>query len=110
MLAGEALDGVGLYFEKEVYSLFSNGLAAAVLEVLVTRLGGAAEVMFDVIGYCTGGYCVDAAVGGLRARGYQVTVLAGACAAIGGDEGMETSRVNLREQGALWSDEVSVAE
>ncbi|MGB1699302.1 MAG: hypothetical protein ACPHRO_05065, partial [Nannocystaceae bacterium] len=110
MLAGEALDGVGLYFEKEVYSLFSNGLAAAVLEVLVARLGGAAEVMFDVIGYCTGGYCVDAAVEGLRARGYQVTVLAGACAAIGGDEGMETSRVNLREQGALWSDEVSVAE
>ncbi|MEX1366507.1 MAG: cysteine hydrolase family protein, partial [Nannocystaceae bacterium] len=74
-LAAEALDGVGLLFEKEVYSLFSNPAAEPVIATLVAELGGAEQVRFDVIGYCTGGYCVDAAATGLAQRGYRVRVL-----------------------------------
>lgn len=103
-LAAEALEGVGLYFEKEVYSLFSNGLADPVLTALVSKLGGPGAVMFEVIGYCTGGYCVDAAVEGLLTRGYQVTVQEGACAAIGGADGMRRSKEALGLLGAVWED------
>src|SRR5690606_12359442 len=84
-LALEAIDGVGLYFEKEVYSLFSNPAAQPVLAELVTALGGTDAVCFEVIGYCTGGYCVDAAALGLRELGYQVRVRAAATAALGGE-------------------------
>lgn len=101
-LVVEALEGVGLYFEKEVYSLFSNRLADPVLAALVSKLGGPHAVMFDVIGYCAGGYCVDAAVEGLLQRGFQATVLAGSCAAIGGDDGMAKSRARLVALGAQW--------
>ncbi|MBV1856842.1 MAG: isochorismatase family protein, partial [Nannocystaceae bacterium] len=59
-LAAEALAGVGLYFEKEVYSLFDNPAATPVVAALVEAMGGADAVVFDVLGYCTGGYCVDA--------------------------------------------------
>ncbi|MCA9712334.1 MAG: cysteine hydrolase family protein [Myxococcales bacterium] len=101
-LAAEALDGVGLLFEKEVYSLFSNLAAAAVIDRMVARLGGPQAVRFDVIGYCTGGYCVDAAVRGLLARGYSVRVLAEATAAIGGVAGQAESRQQLTAAGAQW--------
>jgi len=101
-LADEALAGVGLFFEKEVYSLFSNPAAAPVLEQLVARLGGPSEVRFDVIGYCTGGYCVDAAARGLRSRGYRVRVLASATAAIGGVAGQAQSRQQLSASGVEW--------
>ncbi|MEM9455377.1 MAG: cysteine hydrolase family protein [Myxococcota bacterium] len=101
-LAAEALAGVGLYFEKEVYSLFSNPVAAPVIERLVERLGGASLVRFDVVGYCTGGYCVDAAVRGLLSQGYRVRVLAGATAAIGGVAGQAESRQQLTASGAQW--------
>ena len=103
-LAAEALDGVGIYFEKEVYSLFSNPAAELVLASLVERLGGRDAVVFDVLGYCTGGYCVDAAAAGLVERGYRVRVLAGATAAIGGDEGQAKSRETLTAQGVTWLD------
>jgi len=102
-LAQEACDGVGLYFEKEVYSLFLNPTAEVVLDALVERLGGRSDVRFDVIGYCTGGYCVDAAVRGLLERGYAVTVLAYATAPIGGDAGAERSSRELRALGATWA-------
>lgn len=101
-LAKEACDGVGIYFEKEVYSLFSNPVSAPVLAALVERLGGSDAVCFEVLGYCTGGYCVDAAVTGLLERGYIVRVLADATAAIGGLEGALRSRDALREAGATW--------
>jgi nicotinamidase/pyrazinamidase len=101
-LAAEALEGVGLYFEKEVYSLFSNPAAEPVIARLVESLGGPAAVCFDVIGYCTGGYCVDAAALGLRERGYAVRVLAAATAAIGGAEGQERSRDRLSAAGIAW--------
>ncbi|MCA9649900.1 MAG: cysteine hydrolase family protein [Myxococcales bacterium] len=101
-LAAEARDGVGLLFEKEVYSLFSNPVAEPVIARLVADLGGPAAVCFDVIGYCTGGYCVDAAATGLVERGYRVRVLARATAAIGGDEGQARSRERLAAAGVEW--------
>lgn len=104
-LANEALDGVGVYFEKEVYSLFSNPAAEHVVAALVQALGGPQRVVFEVLGYCTGGYCVDAAVEGLLARGYEVRVLGAACAAIGGDEGQTSSRSRLQAAGATWVDD-----
>lgn len=102
-LAAEALAGVGLYFEKEVYSLFSNPSAEPVLEALVEAMGGRDAVTFDVLGYCTGGYCVDAAATGLVERGYQVRVLSTATAAIGGDAGVEASRETLTARGVEWA-------
>lgn len=101
-LVAEARSGVGLYFEKEVYSLFSNPVAAPVLAALVESLGGPSAVVFDVVGYCTGGYCVDAAARGLRERGYAVRVHAGATAAIGGAEGQARSARELAAAGVQW--------
>lgn len=101
-LAGEALAGVGIYFEKEVYSLFDNPAAAAVVAALVQSMGGPDAVVFDVFGYCTGGYCVDAAARGLAERGYSVRVLSAATAPIGGPKGAEASRASLTEQGVAW--------
>lgn len=101
-LAAEALAGVGLYFEKEVYSLFSNPAAEPVLTRLVEALGGPAAVRFEVIGYCTGGYCVDAAALALVERGYQVRVRAAATAAIGGGSGQAGSRQRLEAAGVEW--------
>jgi nicotinamidase/pyrazinamidase len=101
-LAAEAAAGVGLYFEKEVYSLLSNPAAAPVIDALVARLGGPEAVVFDVMGYCTGGYCVDAAARGLAERGLNVRVLADATAAIGGDAGQARSRADLSAAGIVW--------
>jgi nicotinamidase/pyrazinamidase len=103
-LAAEATAGVGLYFEKEVYSLFANPTAAPVLAALVARLGGKDNVRFDVVGYCTGGYCVDAAAVGLRELGYRVRVLAEGTAAIGGADGEARSRAELQAAGVEWAD------
>ena len=94
-LAAEAVDGVGVYFEKEVYSLFVNPMAEKVVAALVEKLGGKDNVIFDVIGYCTGGYCVDAAVAGLVERGYKVRVIEAATAAIGGEDGVAKSKADL---------------
>ncbi len=102
-LAAEALDGVGLYFEKEVYSLFSNPAAEHVVAALVEAMGGADRVTFDVLGYCTGGYCVDAAASGLAERGYRVRVLSSATAPIGGPAGAEASRADLTARGIEWA-------
>lgn len=101
-LADEALSGVGIFFEKEVYSLFSNPAAERVIAALVEGMGGKDQVVFDVLGYCTGGYCVDAAVKGLLERGYQVRVLGGATAAIGGAQGQAKSKDELTALGATW--------
>lgn len=101
-LAEEACAGVGIYFEKEVYSLFANAAAAPVIEAIVERLGGRSRVRFDVVGWCTGGYCVDAAAEGLRERGYAVRVLAAATAPIGGSVGAASSRARLCAMGIEW--------
>jgi nicotinamidase/pyrazinamidase len=101
-LAAEALAGVGVYFEKEVYSMFSNPTAAPVVEALVEAMGGADQVRFDVLGYCTGGYCVDAAAQGLHDRGFAVRVLGFATAAMGGNSAAERSATDLRASGVEW--------
>jgi nicotinamidase/pyrazinamidase len=101
-LAAEAMAGVGVYFEKEVYSLFANPAAAPVIDALANAMGGAEQVTFDVLGYCTGGYCVDAAAQGLRERGYRVRVLAFATSPIGGAAGAERSAADLARLGVEW--------
>jgi nicotinamidase/pyrazinamidase len=66
----------GVYFEKEVYSLFANPLAERFLERLVAHAassaGGPPELF--VYGVATD-YCVKAAALGLAGRGYRVTLL-----------------------------------
>ena len=106
-LAKEAVDGVGLYFEKEVYSLFDNPLAEPVLQQIGRLLGGDwTRIQIDVMGYAAGGYCVDAAVKVLcKTLGSQratVRVLSYAVAAIGGSAGMAKSKATLTSMGAEW--------
>lgn len=79
-LASELLSGANqaLYFEKEVYSLFANPLAEAVVEALDAAVGGARFVVFGVATE----YCVQAAALGLADRGYEVVLLNDAVAGI----------------------------
>lgn len=103
--ASEALSGVGLFFEKEVYSAFANPNAEIYLDWLVEVMGGKENVTFQVYGYCTGGFCVDGFVLGLLQRGYKVQVVADACVAIDGafgPDGNEYSRKTLTEAGATF--------
>lgn len=65
----------GLYFEKEVYSLFANPSAEPIVSALADALGG--EPTFVVFGVATD-YCVRAAALGLRERGHTVTVVSDA--------------------------------
>ncbi|APR79429.1 Nicotinamidase [Minicystis rosea] len=69
----------GAYFEKEVYSLFANPLAARFLAALVRKAGGQPEMI--VYGVATD-YCVKAAALGLRERGHRTTLLTDAIAGI----------------------------
>jgi len=101
--SAEAQSGVGLYFEKEVYSAFANPNAAALIERLVDDLGGKNSVVFQIFGYCTGGFCVDAFACGLAERGYRVEVILDATAAIdtpdNGMNGIAHSRDTLTAAG-----------
>jgi len=67
----------GVYFEKEVYSLFANPLAERFLTALTQ--GAAPEMV--VYGVATD-YCVKAAALGLASRGYRTAVLTDAIAGI----------------------------
>lgn len=69
----------GVYFEKEVYSLFANPVAEDLVRALAAALGGGPE--FVVYGVATD-YCVRAAALGLAQRGYRTTVLTDAVAGI----------------------------
>ncbi len=82
---GSVLDEVvrgatqGVYFEKEVYSLFANPLAEGFVADLMARIGGTPELV--VYGVATD-YCVKAAALGLARRGYRTTLLTDATAGI----------------------------
>lgn len=80
-IVGEVLRGAtqGVYFEKEVYSLFANPVAETFLEKLVAAAGCAPD--FFVYGVATD-YCVKAAALGLAQRGYRTTLLGDAIAGI----------------------------
>lgn len=69
----------GVYFEKEVYSLFANPLAERFLQALFATLPAPPELF--VYGVATD-YCVKAAALGLRARGYTTTLITDAVAGI----------------------------
>ncbi len=78
--AAELAEGVaqGLYFEKEVYSLFVNPIAEQVVAALSAHLGAPRFVVYGV----ATDYCVKAAALGLRQRSYEVAVLTDAVAGI----------------------------
>jgi nicotinamidase/pyrazinamidase len=67
----------GVYFEKEVYSLFANPLAERFLRAFV----GDSPTEFFVYGVATD-YCVKSAALGLAERGFRTTVLTDAIAGI----------------------------
>jgi nicotinamidase/pyrazinamidase len=69
----------GVYFEKEVYSLFANPMAEPFLKALVPQ--GSASPEFIVYGVATD-YCIRAAALGFAQRGYRTTVLVDAIAGI----------------------------
>jgi nicotinamidase/pyrazinamidase len=83
----------GVYFEKEVYSLFANPLAERFLRSLEAAAGK--PVQCFVYGVATD-YCVKAAALGLAERGYATTLLTDAVAGIT-PEGTEAA---LREMTA----------
>jgi nicotinamidase/pyrazinamidase len=68
----------GVYFEKEVYSLFANPQASRFLAKLVALLRQPDLVVYGV----ATDYCVKAAALGLAARGYRTTLLTDAIAGI----------------------------
>jgi nicotinamidase/pyrazinamidase len=94
----------GVYFEKEVYSLFANPLAERFLKELVAGEGSRPE--FVVYGVATD-YCVRAAALGLAERGYRTTVLTDAIAGITPEgteaalEAMKAAGVTLATAGDL---------
>ena len=91
----EVASGVtqGVYFEKEVYSLFANPLAEPFLKALFATFPEPPELF--VYGVATD-YCVKEAALGLRARGYATTLITDATAGIT-PEGTEAA---LREMTA----------
>ena len=110
----EATNGVGIYFEKEVYSAFANPNAEPMIEALVDALGGPDAVEFQVFGYCTGGFCVDAFCTGLIARGYAVSLILDATAAIdtpdNGGDGRAHSATILAASGVRIIDTATALE
>lgn len=69
----------GVYFEKEVYSMFANPLAERFVRKLVDHLGPETELI--LFGVATD-YCVRAAALGLASRGYRTTLVTDAIAGI----------------------------
>jgi nicotinamidase/pyrazinamidase len=92
-LAGELCTGKNhaLYFEKEVYSLFANPNAEAVLRGMVVRMHAPRFVVWGV----ATDFCVKAAALGLRERGWDTAVLTDAIAPVteaGGVQALEELR------------------
>jgi nicotinamidase/pyrazinamidase len=96
-LASGATNGV--YFEKEVYSLFANPLAERFLRAFVGEVRGSPEMI--VYGVATD-YCVKAAALGLAERGYETVLLTDAIAGIS-PEGIRDALREMRERGVRMS-------
>lgn len=88
-------DTQGVYFEKEVYSMFANPVAEQFVRALVDRAGGSPE--FVVFGVATD-YCVRAAALGLAERGFRTTLLIDAVAGITKD-GVDQALAAMIEAG-----------
>lgn len=76
-----------VYFEKEVYSMFANPQAEPLIDHLVAARGlTRADVEAIVFGVATD-YCVKAAAEGLHERGFAVSVVTDAIAAVNPQSG-----------------------
>ncbi len=94
--ANEVVDqGVSGIFEKEVYSMFANPNAGEFIRAIVEKIESDRgitrdQILFAVYGYCTGGYCADAAAEGLRNEGYNTAIVEDATAPLNiGHSGQE---------------------
>jgi nicotinamidase/pyrazinamidase len=85
----------GIYFEKEVYSLFANPLAERFIARLVERTGRTPT--FFVYGVATD-YCVKIAALGLRERGYRTALFTDAIVGIT-PEGTQAALDEMTEAG-----------
>lgn len=97
--AEEVMSGVEGVFEKEVYSMFANPNAkeyirALAERIMVTEKVELNQILFAVYGYCTGGYCVDAAAAGLQQEGYNTAIILDATAPL------NISQTGLPQDGA----------
>ncbi|MRG90659.1 cysteine hydrolase family protein [Polyangium spumosum] len=97
-------DTQGLYFEKEVYSLFANPLAEPFLKALEARIGE--PLSFVVFGVATD-YCVRAAALGLAERGYTTTLVTDAIAGIT-EEGVTRAFDEMKRAGVKLSTSAEV--
>ncbi len=100
-IVGEVSRGqtCGVYFEKEVYSMFANHLA----ESFIAKLLKIAETNphFYVFGVATD-YCVKAAALGLAQRGYRTVLLTDAIAGITPD-GVKQAMDEMRDAGVEFA-------
>jgi nicotinamidase/pyrazinamidase len=104
---------LGLYFEKEVYSLFANPNAEPFLRELA-RLssaqhpaGDAAEPLECVVFGVATDYCVKAAALGLRERGYETLVIEDAIRGIT-PEGTRAALDEMKSKGVKLIQSVEV--
>lgn len=88
----------GVYFEKEVYSMFANPLAEAFVRMLVDKLGSCPELC--VFGVATD-YCVRSAALGLASRGYPTTLITDAIAGIT-QEGVDEAFAEMSKAGVRF--------
>lgn len=100
-IVGEVLTGQtqGVYFEKEVYSLFANPLAEKFLQTLVGQISEKPE--FCVFGVATD-YCVKAAALGLAERGYRTTLITDGIAGIT-EAGVHEALEQMRKAGVEFT-------
>lgn len=94
---------VGLYFEKEIYDFSANPFAIPLLTRIVEHLRHEAgeRPLVQVFGWCTGGYCVDAACLALLQLDVDVQIVLDATVPIGGDVGEAQTRSDMEAAGVV---------